>query len=143
MTRINVVPVEQLCDAHLLAEHRELTRIPNGVIAGDFNLNRSMPSEYTVQTADNPKGGKGHVSFFIHKMSYLKKRYKDIRGELIFRDLKAENRWPSDDSVIPDRFWGDYNPTEKAIKLNTTRIIERTPKNLRYYKKTTNQVLTY
>lgn len=29
MTRINLVPPEELCDQHLLAEHRELTRIPN------------------------------------------------------------------------------------------------------------------
>ncbi|HGJ5874346.1 MAG TPA: pyrimidine dimer DNA glycosylase/endonuclease V [Arsenophonus apicola] len=29
MTRINVIPPNELCDQHLLAEHRELTRIPN------------------------------------------------------------------------------------------------------------------
>ncbi|OYQ73494.1 hypothetical protein B9T20_07170 [Wohlfahrtiimonas sp. G9077] len=32
MTRINVVDVETLCDQHLLAEHRELTRIPNDIV---------------------------------------------------------------------------------------------------------------
>jgi len=34
MTRINVVPVEELCDQHLFSEHRELTRIPNGIRDG-------------------------------------------------------------------------------------------------------------
>ena len=36
MTRINVVQVQELCDQHLLAEWRELTRIPNGVVTGKF-----------------------------------------------------------------------------------------------------------
>lgn len=36
MTRINVVPPSELCDQHLLAEFRELTRIPNGVLYGKF-----------------------------------------------------------------------------------------------------------
>jgi len=29
MTRINLIPVSELTDEHLLAEHRELKRIPN------------------------------------------------------------------------------------------------------------------
>jgi hypothetical protein len=32
MTRINLIPVEELTDQHLLAEHREIKRIPNAVI---------------------------------------------------------------------------------------------------------------
>ncbi|WP_084023089.1 pyrimidine dimer DNA glycosylase/endonuclease V [Xenorhabdus hominickii] len=31
MTRINVILSSELCDQHLLAEHRELTRIPNDI----------------------------------------------------------------------------------------------------------------
>ena len=31
MTRINLIPPKELCDQHLLAEFRELTRIPNAV----------------------------------------------------------------------------------------------------------------
>ena len=38
MTRINLVPPEELCDQHLLAEHRELTRIPNAVAKGKYHL---------------------------------------------------------------------------------------------------------
>lgn len=38
MTRINLIPPEELCDQHLLAEHRELTRIPNAVARGKFSL---------------------------------------------------------------------------------------------------------
>ena len=38
MTRINLVPPAELCDQHLLAEHRELTRIPNAVARGHYSL---------------------------------------------------------------------------------------------------------
>ena len=45
MTRINLVPPEELCDQHLLAEHRELTRIPNAVAKGKYHL--KGPVSYT------------------------------------------------------------------------------------------------
>lgn len=31
MTRINTIPVQELCDSHILAEIREITRIPNTI----------------------------------------------------------------------------------------------------------------
>ena len=31
MTRINLVPVEELSNQHLMAEYRELPRIPNAI----------------------------------------------------------------------------------------------------------------
>lgn len=47
MTRINLVPPEELCDQHLLAEHRELTRIPNAVAKGKYHL-KGQPAEYKL-----------------------------------------------------------------------------------------------
>ena len=38
MTRINVVRPEELCDEHLFAEFREMTRIPNKLKAGKLAL---------------------------------------------------------------------------------------------------------
>ena len=58
MTRINLVPPEELCDQHLLAEHRELTRIPNAVAKGKYHL-KGQPAEYKL--------GEGHVRFFFNK----------------------------------------------------------------------------
>lgn len=49
MTRINLVPPAELCDQHLLAEHRELTRIPNAVLKGKFSLD-GQPNEYKLGT---------------------------------------------------------------------------------------------
>ncbi len=63
MTRINLIPPTELCDQHLLAEHRELTRIPNAVAKGKFHL-KGQPEEYKL--------GEGHVRFFFNKMTFLK-----------------------------------------------------------------------
>lgn len=46
MTRINVIPVEQLTDQHLRAELREITRIPSCVVNGKFKLDGKYPKEY-------------------------------------------------------------------------------------------------
>lgn len=99
MTRINagILPSE-LCNKHLLAEHREIKRIPNIVKSGRANL-VNIPEEFTL--------GKGHVKFFYNKLLYLKKRYIEIHNELrrrgfdvtyfgdSFKDLPAElyNDW--------------------------------------------------
>ena len=48
MTRINVVPVSELCDKHCLAEHREITRIPNTIVTGKANIGGSYPDTYKV-----------------------------------------------------------------------------------------------
>ncbi|WP_200898215.1 pyrimidine dimer DNA glycosylase/endonuclease V [Xenorhabdus khoisanae] len=55
MTRINVILPSELCDQHLLAEHRELTRIPNDIVKKQGNVTLSALSAYTL--------GKGHVIF--------------------------------------------------------------------------------
>ena len=39
MTRINVgIPPAELTDKHLLAEHREIKRIPNCIAKGKYNM---------------------------------------------------------------------------------------------------------
>lgn len=35
MTRVNLIPVESLTMQHLLAEHREIKRIPNVIKSGN------------------------------------------------------------------------------------------------------------
>ena len=124
MTRINVVPPEELCDQHLLAEWRELTRIPNGVASGKFKLT-NIPDEYVL--------GTGHVKFFLNKLYFLLKRYIDIMIELENRDMPQRSYWTN--QVIPyPELWGDYEPTEEALRINRERIKERMPKNPRFSK---------
>jgi hypothetical protein len=94
MTRINIVPVEELCDQHLFAEWRELTRIPNGIISGKLKIViEDIPKEYTVRTQDRPEGGKGHMKFFYNKMEFLYNRYRSILKELEERDIPQNNNW--------------------------------------------------
>lgn len=131
MTRINVVPVEELCDQHLFAEWRELTRIPNSILSGRLYV-RDIPSKYTVRTKDNPTGGKGHVKFFSNKLLFLSNRYKDILKELEEREMPQNNYWPKKE--FKSSLWQDYTPTKEAQTLNRLRINEKMPKSPRYAK---------
>ena len=81
MTRINAgIHPSELCNKHLLAEHREIKRIPNIIKSGKANL-VNIPKEFTL--------GKGHVKFFYNKLLYLKKRYIEIYNELRHRDFSV------------------------------------------------------
>lgn len=133
MTRINLVPPAELCDQHLLAEYRELTRIPHVVLKKGVG-SEPIPPRYTIQTADNPKGGRGHVRFFYNKMEFLYQRYGFLRLECETRWFRAEWRWTDAEYNQLQRLglWQNYEPTEEAILLNKKRILERLPANARW-----------
>lgn len=74
MTRINVgVQPSELPNKLLLAEHREITRIPNAILKRRANLSTGLPSTFSL--------GKGHVRFFYDKVAYLHNRYERIYTE--------------------------------------------------------------
>ncbi|MFZ7230272.1 pyrimidine dimer DNA glycosylase/endonuclease V [Avibacterium avium] len=122
MTRINVVPPQELCDQHLLAEHRELTRIPNAVAKGKYNL-AGQPADYKL--------GEGHVRFFFNKLQFLKNRYDLLHQECKARGFNVQYFWPEDLPQDPS-LWQDYQPTENALTLNRERIKLRMPKVARF-----------
>lgn len=124
MTRINLVNPEELCDQHLLAEHRELTRIPNAVARGKYSL-EGQPNDYKL--------GTGHVKFFFDKMMFLKNRYEKIHNECLARGFRVKNIWPENLPENPE-IWKDYIPTETALQENRDRIQIRMPKNPRFTK---------
>lgn len=119
MTRINVaVKPQELTMRHLMAEHREIKRIPNLVSRGRFNM-KSTPSEFTL--------GKGHVAFFYNKLLYLKNRYEDLYKECISRNYNVTyygNAW--DD--VPQQYMNDYIPTEQDEQIIKQRIKEKLDK---------------
>lgn len=122
MTRINVIPPYELCDQHLLAEFRELTRIPNGILSGKLKAHYDdRPSQYTL--------GKGHVKFFTDKLRWLFHRYYDLFMECEKRGFMVLPIWPEACQLEMDYF----HPTEQEISLNKQRIKERWPKQARYY----------
>ena len=120
MTRINLVNPVELNDSHLLAEHRELTRIPNNIIKGKYSLS-GVPSEYVL--------GAGHVKFFYNRMGFLKRRYDALHTECLERGFNVQYRFPEG---LPVELMGDYTPTEHALRINRERIIARWPKKARY-----------
>lgn len=122
MTRINLIPPKELCDQHLLAEHRELTRIPNAVAKGKFNL-VGQPEDYKL--------GTGHVRFFFNKLKFLQKRYDLLHQECLARGFKVNYIWPDNLPEDPN-LWRDYQPTESALAANIARIQERMPAKARF-----------
>lgn len=122
MTRINLVPPAELCDQHLLAEHRELTRIPNAVAKGKFSL-KGQPADYKL--------GEGHVRFFFNKLTFLKKRYDALHEECLARGFNVQYFWAEDLPQDPS-LWLDYEPTETALAANRERIEIRMPAKPRF-----------
>lgn len=122
MTRINLVPPAELCDQHLLAEHRVLTRIPNAVAKGRFSL-AGQPADYKL--------GEGHVRFFFDKLAFLQKRYDALHAECRRRGFQVSHIWPA---TLPAdaALWRDYQPTAAALALNRARIAERLPAKARF-----------
>ena len=113
MTRINVVPVEELCHKHLLAEYRELPRV--------FALARpciDAPKVYVL--------GIGHVKFFYNKLLFLVNRQHQIYNECINRGfILTYKPYELNNTLFPTELYNDYTPTQDAINLNRARIEER------------------
>lgn len=116
MTRINVgIPPCELTTKHLIAEHREIVRIPNCVTKGRYSL-KDQPQTFKL--------GKGHVKFFYTKLRYLKKRYEEIYAECLRLGYKVSYYGDAWDN-IPNEFMNDYTPTENDIAIIKQRIHER------------------
>ena len=116
MTRINagINPIE-LTDKHLLAEAREIKRVPNCVSRGRFNL-KNIPPQFTL--------GKGHVAFFYNKLGYLKDRYEKIYTECKNRGFNVQY-WGSAWDNVPQELMNNYTPTQQDREIIQQRINER------------------
>ena len=100
---------------HLLAEHREMKRIPNQVSKGKYNI-KNVPKEFTL--------GKGHVAFFYTKLLYLKKRYEEVYKECLERGFNIQYYGGAWDN-IPMSLMNDYEPTKKDEEIIRQRIKEK------------------
>ena len=115
MTRINVVPPRALCNEHLLAEAREIKRVPNVINSGRYSLS-GMPSTYVL--------GTGHVKFFYNKLGWLLKRYKALYSECLERGFNVtdfSDAWEG----VPNELVGGWDCTSEAVFINRKRIEER------------------
>ena len=118
MTRINsAIPVRNLTDEHLLAEHREIKRLPHclarAVSSGSI---QNVPKSFTL--------GKGHVLFFLDKQSFIRKRYQIIHTECIRRGFYVTDfseNWNS----VQEPYNKDYEPTQEERRMLEERIFDR------------------
>tara|TARA_Y100000389_G_scaffold169242_1_gene175361 strand:- start:105 stop:482 length:378 start_codon:yes stop_codon:yes gene_type:complete len=116
MTRINVgIPPADLVNQHLIAEHREIKRIPNCIAKGKYNM-EGIPDKFKL--------GTGHVKFFYNKLLYLKNRYISLYNECIKRGFNVQNYIAAWDNV-PQKLMNDYKVEDNDIIIIKQRIDER------------------
>lgn len=129
MTRINcaIAPAE-LSDPHLIAEHREIIRIPNQIKKGKYLLN-GIPTKFKL--------GTGHVKFFYNKLLYLHNRYTAIFEECVHRGFNI-NCYDECFHNVPPELYNNYSPTTADRLLLIERLQQR-DKN--YYNELSHLVL--
>lgn len=126
MTRINVVPVEELTTKHLVAEYRENPRVfalAHKAYTNKTKWYNKQPSDYVLGTS--------HVLFFYNRLKYIATRQKQLVDEMIKRGYNPqfteclEQQWRD---KFPANYWNDYIPTEHALQINRERIKQRLEK---------------
>lgn len=144
MTRINLVPPQELMDQHLFAEFREIKMVPKSLLrslraawqrefdkndSNDFHEERArlavqavlkrIPPAFTLNT--------GHVSFFYDKGAYLVERYALLRQELERRGINfnRESELDPDGTMLAAPWCGHYTATPEALCIIRTRIAEK------------------
>ena len=129
MTRINLVPVEELCNQHLFAEYREMPRMIS-------YLERSLASGKPLNIPNTFCLGTGHVKFFYDKFMFLHLRHITIVDELLLnRDYNLTNISSNIFQCVPNIYYNNWTPTDKDIAISRARIQEKLPKNPRYGKR--------
>ena len=122
MTRINLIPPEELHYKHLVAEYREITRVPTLARKAQSRMHKlTIPNAYTMST--------GHVTFFFSRLGFIADRYESLCDEMRRRGYVC-NQIAREDLLngIDSRFVRPYNVTPEAVELNRQRITERMPK---------------
>lgn len=121
MTRINVIPVQELHNLHLLGEYKEITRVfttsrnnQRDIMGG----RKTIPTAYTL--------GTNHVIFFCNKLQYITERYQQLTQEMLNRGYHPNPINVKDllDGINP-KMYNSYVPADEAIKINRQRINER------------------
>lgn len=118
VTRINVVPVEELSDQHLIAEYHELPR----VFSRDINT-LDAPEDYCL--------GKGHVKWAASHRIFVGHRYLEIVGEMRYRGFSTAGIIRN---IMRYGNLTDYFVCDKDIELNRERVREKYKKKPDWYR---------
>jgi deoxyribonuclease (pyrimidine dimer) len=129
LTRINILPVEELTDQHLMAEYREIFMIGSALQISlkskNWDKNR-IPKELTL--------GTGHVMFFYDKGQYLYKRYQQIQTELNKRNYNLDKTRLFKVTQFPTEYYNDWTPTDRDRTILRERIEERIKQKPEWYR---------
>ncbi len=130
MTRINLIPVIELSDQHLLAEYRELPRIVNAVINQKAIL-KNIPDSYRL--------GIGHVKFFYNKIGFLVERFRQIYAEMDYRGFKPNPKFSYDsmaEKISKCTYLAqiDYKFSQTEIEISRNRLIEKIKEKPQWYR---------
>lgn len=127
MTRINVVPVEELSDQHLIAEYRELPR----AVKQNFDLT-DAPKKYTL--------GKGHVKWAAQHPGFLINRFYNLCNEMKYRGFIVNFSSSDFNNLVYENkmkllIEGPvYILSNDDIQINRQRLIEKYKLKPNYYK---------
>ena len=133
MPRVNIIPVEELHDQHLIAEYRELTMVPAA-------LNRTLKSKKGLDKTKIPENytlNQGHVYFFYNKGKYLDKRYSQIVKEMQNRGFSPDlkRKFPKN-IFIENDLYKDWMPNPEDLKIIRERIKNKINQKPNWYRKT-------
>ena len=133
MTRINIVPVDELMDQHLIAEYREITMVPaalNRTLKSKKGLDpKKISNTYTLNT--------GHVYFFYDKGLYLSKRYHALISEMKKRCFSPDidRKFPVD-IFKNNGLYNDWEPRPNEYLIIRKRIEEKIKMKPQWYRMT-------
>ena len=131
MTRVNVIPPQDLMDQHLMAEYREIRHVGpslhRSLQSKNFNIN-TIPKNYTLNN--------GHVKFFYNKGLYLYRRFNELRCELLYRGYNINKDITFNIDYFLPNFFNDWIPTNKDMEINLNRINQRIKEKPNFYRKT-------
>lgn len=122
MTRINIIPADELADQHLVAEYREMfmvgSALQRSIKSPNWKKNKlTWPKTFTLNS--------GHVKFFYDKGEYLHKRYVELVNEMIHRGMNPDPARTFKRFQWPDELYNDWTPSVSEQDIVRERIRER------------------
>ena len=119
MTRITLVPPEELSDQHHVAEYREIFMVGSSLQRSLKSPNwaetrKSMPKQFTLN--------KGHVKFFYDKGKYLSERYDELINEMKKRNMNPNPSRTFKEEQWPDELYKNWKPSDIDLKVVRKRI---------------------
>ena len=133
MTRVNIVPPNELTDQHLIAEYREITMVPAALhrtLNSKTGLRKNKISTHYTLNA-------GHVYFFYDKGKYLHNRYYELIDEMKRRGFSPNPNRKFPVAVFRDNgLYKDWIPTIEDYKVIRERIQQKIAMKPNWYRKT-------